>query len=341
MISLLSLIMKDLPGISVLRLFRAFRVFRLFKRIKSLKLIIDGVLASLPGVANAFIVLGILMGIWSIMGVEFFGEASPDEFGTFLAAMFTMWQIMTMDSWASSIARKLLFEEGMVFVGGLYFISFVFIAGILMTNVVVAILLEKYLDATHQSKEEEAHGGSATVEEQLEECDGAIDQLRKILSMRYIEEEPEARKEFEEVLKDRLQEKQSIETKYIEIERQKIAVSRVRARGRRVSQKVLGVISHESRRSLTREGWLEHESPKPARRRHSLSVMGSSAEQPMRRRSETKVQFNVGADAGTEMVQQQPQPQPRKSVTERLREQQEEVRNALRDQKHHTQTTNI
>jgi voltage-gated sodium channel len=132
MISLLSLVMKDLPGISVLRLFRAFRVFRLFKRIKSLKLIIDGVLASLPGVANAFIVLGILMGIWSIMGVEFFGEESPDEFGTFLAAMFTMWQIMTMDSWASSIARKIIFVDDKAFVGALYFISFVFIAGILM-----------------------------------------------------------------------------------------------------------------------------------------------------------------------------------------------------------------
>jgi voltage-gated sodium channel len=309
-ISLLSLMMKDLPGISVLRLFRAFRVFRLFKRIKSLKLIIDGVLASLPGVANAFIVLGILMGIWSIMGVEFFGEVAPEEFGTFLAAMFTMWQIMTMDSWASSIARKLLFEEGMEFVGGLYFISFVFIAGILMTNVVVAILLEKYLAATHEEKKAELVGGDATVEEQLEECDIAIELLRKILSMRYMEDRPEARKEFEEVLEDRLQEKEMIQKKYIDIERQKIAVAKVKARGRRVSQKVLGLISHESRRSLTREGWLQQESPKTAGRRHSaLAIMGSSAENPMRSNSATKVQFKDGSAAGTEIVQQQPNPE--------------------------------
>jgi len=39
------------------RLFRAFRVFRLFKRVESLRIIIEGVIASLPGVMNAFLVL--------------------------------------------------------------------------------------------------------------------------------------------------------------------------------------------------------------------------------------------------------------------------------------------
>merc|ERR1712070_368857 len=154
------------------RLFRAFRVFRLFKRIPSLKLIIEGVLASLPGVMNAFLVLGILMGIWSIMGVEFFqfakgkmggGQAvGPECFGNFFKAMFTMWQVMSMDSWASGIARPILFADnygnqtwapaapsgGSQAVSALFFISYTFIAGIIMTNVVVAILLEKYLDAT-------------------------------------------------------------------------------------------------------------------------------------------------------------------------------------------------
>lgn len=61
-ITVLSLTLDNIPGISVLRLFRAFRVFRLFRRVESLKLIIEGVGASMPGVANAFMILGILMG---------------------------------------------------------------------------------------------------------------------------------------------------------------------------------------------------------------------------------------------------------------------------------------
>lgn len=119
------------------------------------QLIIEGVGAALPGVSNAFVVLGILMGIWSIMGVEFFGtirgefsmnsagvknceilghsgldepefglcKFKTQEFGDFFKAMFSMWQIMTMDSWASGIARPLIYNEGHWITGPIFFIS--------------------------------------------------------------------------------------------------------------------------------------------------------------------------------------------------------------------------
>mmetsp|Transcript_9447 Transcript_9447/g.24480 ORF Transcript_9447/g.24480 Transcript_9447/m.24480 type:complete len:480 (+) Transcript_9447:44-1483(+) len=155
-ITALSLSLENVPGISVLRLFRAFRVFRLFRRVDSLKLIIEGVGASMPGVANAFMILGILMGIWSIIGVEFYAPYADEEFGNFAKAMFTMWQVMTMDSWASGIARPLLYDAGQLSAAP-FFISFTFVAGIVMTNVVVAILLEKYLNATQDARERKAN----------------------------------------------------------------------------------------------------------------------------------------------------------------------------------------
>jgi hypothetical protein len=92
-ITFVSMSEADLPGVTVLRLFRAFRVFRLFRRVESLKLIIEGVGAAMPGVSNAFMILGILMGIWSIIGVEFYRHYAEQEFGNFLKAMFTMWQV--------------------------------------------------------------------------------------------------------------------------------------------------------------------------------------------------------------------------------------------------------
>lgn len=153
-ISLLAMLLPGLPGISVLRLFRAFRVFRLFKRIKSLKKIIEGVLGALPGVSQAFLVLGILMGIWSVIGVEFFKDHQPEFFGNFMKGMLTLFQIMTMDSWSSGIARELIFSFSMP-LASVFFISYIFIAGIVMTNVVVAILLDKYLEAIDKDKQEE------------------------------------------------------------------------------------------------------------------------------------------------------------------------------------------
>jgi len=199
-ISLLALLVPELPGISVLRLFRAFRVFRLFKRIESLKLIIDGVMASLPGVFNAFLVLGILMGIWSIMGVEFFGEISEEEFGTFMKGMFSMWQITTMDSWASGIARPIIYglktgQEPLPF-AAVYFISFVFVAGVIMTNVVVAILLEKYLEATSNSAAEKAAAKPPSPEEAMKNSENELELLQRLLRMRVVQQCPVKLKEF-------------------------------------------------------------------------------------------------------------------------------------------------
>jgi voltage-gated sodium channel len=145
-ISLIAMIGDGLPGFTVLRLFRAFRVFRLFKRIPSLRKIVVGVVSAMPGVANAFVLLGLVMGIWSIMGVNFFGDDFPMEFGTFFKAMLTCFQIMTFDGWASEIARPIMLQMGGGF--ALYFISYVFVASIIMSNVIVAILLDKYLAVT-------------------------------------------------------------------------------------------------------------------------------------------------------------------------------------------------
>jgi len=116
---------------------------RLFKRLVTLRIIIEGIVASLPGVLNAFIVTGIMMGIWAIMGVDFFKDEMPNEFGNFIKAMYTMWKIMTLEGW-TTMADLLIHTHDMPMVA-LYFISYTFLVGIVMSNVVVAILLERYL----------------------------------------------------------------------------------------------------------------------------------------------------------------------------------------------------
>lgn len=152
-VSLLSMVARDVPGISVLRLFRSFRVFRLFKRIRQLKLIIEAVMKSLPGVCNAFVVLLLIMSIWAIIAVQFFREdewLGPTHFGDFFRALVTFFQIMTFDGWCSTIARPLILEKGVIFAG--FFVTYVFVNSIMMTNVVVAILLEKFIKAQEELK---------------------------------------------------------------------------------------------------------------------------------------------------------------------------------------------
>jgi len=164
---------SGIPGINTLRLFRAFRVIRLFKRIPSLKRIVEGVIQSIPGVGNAFIVLTLIMAIWSILGVEFYSRSSPENFGTFSKGMFSMFQCMTLDSW-SGIARPLIKNGPMHW---FFFCSYVLIAGIIMVNVVVAVLLEKFIGATGQKWIKGKDGMDTDTAEELANDDMMMDRL--------------------------------------------------------------------------------------------------------------------------------------------------------------------
>lgn len=148
-VSILAVFFPSMPGVSVLRLFRAFRAFRLFKRIEQLRRIVFGAIQSLPRVSYAFVILVLIMGIWSIMAVEFFGLNAPAYFGNFFLSMLSMFQVMTFDSWSSQIARPIIVDKSVKMHGvpaAIFFICYVFVASIIMVNVVIAIFVDQFLN---------------------------------------------------------------------------------------------------------------------------------------------------------------------------------------------------
>eukprot|EP00746_Dinoflagellata_sp_MGD_P005509 gnl/MRDRNA2_/MRDRNA2_110661_c0_seq1.p1 gnl/MRDRNA2_/MRDRNA2_110661_c0~~gnl/MRDRNA2_/MRDRNA2_110661_c0_seq1.p1 ORF type:complete len:722 (+),score=138.59 gnl/MRDRNA2_/MRDRNA2_110661_c0_seq1:136-2301(+) len=184
----------NVPGISVLRLFRAFRVFRLFKRVPALRQIISGIIKSMPGVANAFLILLLVMGIWSIMGVSFFADEFPEFFATFFAAMLSMVQIMSYDSWSSGITRPVVTKYG--FPSPIFFVSYVFITAIIMMNVVLAILLDKYLQSAKEFEKSENSSLEGSGPDDLAEIIANIDPAMEI--------DPVSIEAFEQRMRQRL-----------------------------------------------------------------------------------------------------------------------------------------
>jgi hypothetical protein len=104
------------------------------------------------------------MGIWSIMGVQFFQADFPDEFGSFTKAMLTMFQLATFDSWVSGVARPVILHKNASLASAPFFISYAFMSAIIMMNVVVAILLDKFIAASQEVKEDLARDKKARAE---------------------------------------------------------------------------------------------------------------------------------------------------------------------------------
>ncbi|EKX49828.1 hypothetical protein GUITHDRAFT_104223 [Guillardia theta CCMP2712] len=142
-VSLLALVLSELPGVNVLRLMRAFRVMRLFGRLASLRLIINSLCSSIVPVLNAFLIMLLITSIYAILAVNFFGSTSPEYFGTFTAALLTMFQVCTVDPAQAKM-------KGMPAV---FFVSFIVIVGWTLLQVVVAVLLDNFTAAADREKE--------------------------------------------------------------------------------------------------------------------------------------------------------------------------------------------
>ncbi|EKX50515.1 hypothetical protein GUITHDRAFT_135169 [Guillardia theta CCMP2712] len=143
LISLLTLFLPNIPAAKTLRLTRAFRVFRLFKRIPSMRKIMHSLFNALPGMLNAYAIVALLMSLFAIQSVYFFGQIDPVHFGTFFASMFTLWQVITGDGWAD-IVRNLFLYTSSPIPCALFFVLFQLLITFTLINVVVCVLLDGF-----------------------------------------------------------------------------------------------------------------------------------------------------------------------------------------------------
>ena len=151
---LLSALQLDIPSLKMLRLIRVGRVIRLFKRFRELQKIISAVSAAVVPVCNAFFILLICTAIYATLGTHIFGERSPEHFADFLTSLFTMFQVVSGDGWASTISRSLFHEGKTDHAVAFFFVSFYFINTIVLLNVVVAVLLDEFITAVTREKED-------------------------------------------------------------------------------------------------------------------------------------------------------------------------------------------
>lgn len=83
---------------------------RLFSALKDLNRLITAVSKAVVPVCNAFLILLIVAAMYAILGTSFFHHRTPKYFGDFLTSLFTMFQVLSGDSWASAVSRDLFAE---------------------------------------------------------------------------------------------------------------------------------------------------------------------------------------------------------------------------------------
>ncbi len=154
-------VLSGLAVLSSIRILRVFRVFRSlkglrgFKMISSLKplqVIISAIGRSIPGISWTALLLFIIYYIFAIIGVTQFGAAFPEWFGDIPKAMYTLFQVMTLESWSMGISRPVMEVFSYAWA---YFVPFVLVSAFIMMNVVVGIVVNAISEVAEMNKKDE------------------------------------------------------------------------------------------------------------------------------------------------------------------------------------------
>nr|7K48_A Chain A, Maltose/maltodextrin-binding periplasmic protein,Ion transport protein,Sodium channel protein type 9 subunit alpha chimera [synthetic construct]7K48_B Chain B, Maltose/maltodextrin-binding periplasmic protein,Ion transport protein,Sodium channel protein type 9 subunit alpha chimera [synthetic construct]7K48_C Chain C, Maltose/maltodextrin-binding periplasmic protein,Ion transport protein,Sodium channel protein type 9 subunit alpha chimera [synthetic construct]7K48_D Chain D, Maltose/ len=138
-LSLVELFLADVEGLSVLRSFRLLRLFRAVTAVPQMRKIVSALISVIPGMLSVIALMTLFFYIFAIMATQLFGERFPEWFGTLGESFYTLFQVMTLESWSMGIVRPLMEVYPYAWV---FFIPFIFVVTFVMINLVVAIIVD-------------------------------------------------------------------------------------------------------------------------------------------------------------------------------------------------------
>ncbi|WP_299397825.1 ion transporter [Pelagibius sp.] len=170
---------------SVLRALRVLRVLRLISVIPSMRKVVQALLQAIPGMGSIAALLGLLYYVFSVMATKLFGAAFPDWFGTLGASAYSLFQIMTLESWSMGIVRPVMDVFPFAWA---FFVPFILVTTFAVLNLFIAIIVNA-MQSQHDAEREQAfeeitrqsHGDAMRLEDDIKALHREVQQIRSLL----------------------------------------------------------------------------------------------------------------------------------------------------------------
>ena len=96
--------------LAILRTLRVLRVLRLVSTIPRMRRVVEALLEAIPGLGAILTLMCMIFYVGAVIATKLFGAAFPDWFGSIGGSLYTLFQIMTLESWSMGIVRPVLEE---------------------------------------------------------------------------------------------------------------------------------------------------------------------------------------------------------------------------------------
>lgn len=165
--------------ISLLRFCILFRFLRSIRFVKELQHVLNGIIGALPSLLWVAVILFLLVFTFAVWTTSLIGQNEDfvdyqrrtngfeheEYFGTIGRSMFTLLQIVTLDSWCSSIARYVADRHWYL---SIFFIMFIIMTTFSLLNIIVSLIVEQTLTETRRAESRASVRAEKTRRNELE-----------------------------------------------------------------------------------------------------------------------------------------------------------------------------
>jgi voltage-gated sodium channel len=141
-------------------------------------------LAAIPGLGSIVLVLLIIYYVFAVIATNLFATTHPEWFGDIGRSLYTLFQIMTLESWSMGIARPVMVDFPYAWA---FFVPFILVATFTMLNLFIAIIvnaMQSYHDAEQHDAREAVDMARQHIEADLHaEIRGLRDEIRELKAL--------------------------------------------------------------------------------------------------------------------------------------------------------------
>ncbi len=166
-------------ALSVLRSLRILRALRLISAVPSLKRVIGGLIAALPGLGSIVLLLALVFYVFGVMATQLYGASFPEWFGSLGKSVYTLFQIMTLESWSMGIVRPVMEIYPLSW---LFFVPFILCTAFTVLNLFIGVIvsaMQQEHDQLAEADRQAIHDETGVVLEEVRALRKEIAALRR------------------------------------------------------------------------------------------------------------------------------------------------------------------
>ncbi len=175
-------------SLSVLRALRILRVMRLITVVPSLRRVVGGLIAALPGMGSIVALLALIYYVFAVMATKLFAASFPEWFGNIGASAYSLFQIMTLESWSMGIVRPVMEKYPYAWA---FFVPFIIVTTFAVLNLFIGVVVsamqsehEKVVSEEREAERDMLHQEAEPIIEEMKRLRAEIGELKQHLLAR-------------------------------------------------------------------------------------------------------------------------------------------------------------